>query len=134
MKRIKGWEKQLKLCVEKHMKLPSEYGTSDCYLIADDAVFAITGECMYSDVSYTNEIGAAKALLSHGFKTVEDAFAAKFETINARLAQRGDIGVMDSNGEICGGVFTSIGFAVRDAKKILFVPVSRVKTAFKVAR
>lgn len=134
MTRVKGWEKQLKLVIEKHMKLPSQFGISDCYLLPDDAVFAITGERMYPDIAYTTEQGAAKLLLQHGFKTVEDAFAAKFSTVPVFQAHRGDIGVIDDNGQICGGVFTGIGFAVRDATKIMSVPISRVKTAFKVGR
>ncbi len=134
MARVKDWEKRLKLAIEKHMKLPSQYGISDCYLIADDAVFAVTGERMFPDVSYTTEQGAAKQLLQKGFVTVEDAFASKFSSVPPSLAQRGDIGVIDDNGQICGGVFTSIGFAVRDEKKVMFVPASRVKTAFKVGR
>lgn len=135
MKRVKGWEKQHKLVIEKHLGLPSQYGISDCYLIADDNVLAITGERMYPDaIGYTNEIGAAKMLLQHGFKTVEDAFAAKFEAVPVALAQRGDIGVTVSDGQICGGVFTSRGFMTRDASKLAFVPLASIKSAFKVAR
>lgn len=134
MTRVDGWEKQLKLAIEKHMKLPSQYGVSDCYLIVDDAVLAVTGERMFPDVAYTTEQGAAKQLLQKGFNTVEDALLFKFPTVPASLAQRGDIGVIDDNGRICGGVFTAIGFAVRDEKRVTFVPVSRVKTAFKVGR
>lgn len=134
MARIKGWEKQLKLVIEKHMKLPSQYGVSDCYLMADDAVFAITGERMYPDISYTTEQGAAKLLLQHGFKTVEDAFMCKFPIVPVMQAHRGDIGVIESDGQICGGVFNGIGFAVRDETKVTIIPVSRVKTAFKVGR
>lgn len=132
--RIKGWEKQLKLAIEKHMKLPSEFGVSDCYLLPDDVVFAITGERMYPDITYTTEQGAAKLLLQRGFKTVEDAFMFKFPTVPVFQAHRGDIGVIDDNGQICGGVFTGVGFAVRDATKIMSVPISRVKTAFRVGR
>lgn len=134
MKRVAGWEKQLKIIAEKHINLPSEYGVSDCYLIPDDAVLALTGSRMYPDVVYTTEQGAAKQLLAHGFKTVEDAFAAKFESVHPAQAHRGDIGVTLSDGQICGGVFTSLGFMTRDATKVVFLPVSRVKSAFKVAR
>lgn len=132
MTRIEGWENQLKLAIEKHMELPSQYGISDCYLIVDDAVLAVTGERMFPDVSYTTEQGAAKQLLQKGFNTVEDAFTFKFPTIPPSLAQRGDIGVIEDSGQICGGVFTAIGFAVRDDKRVTFIPISRVKTAFKV--
>lgn len=134
MKRVDGWEKRLKLAVQKHMALPSKFGVSDCYLLPDDVVEAVTGERIYSDVVYTTEQGAAKQLIAHGFKTVEDAFAAKFEAVHPAMAQRGDIGVIESDGVICGGVFTANGFVARDPNKLVQVPLSRVKTAFKVAR
>lgn len=133
-KRVNGWERQLKLVIEKHSQLPSQYGISDCYMLPDDVVLAITGERMFNAIVYTNEIGAAKMLLQHGFKTVEDAFAATFERVAVSLAQRGDIGVTVSNDEICGGVFTSHGFVTRDATKLAHVPLSSIKSAFKVGR
>lgn len=134
MPRLKGWEKTLKAVIVKHLALPSKYGVSDCYLIADDSVEAVSGERMFSDVEYTNEIGAAKALLARGFNTVEDAFRSKFEEISPSLAHRGDIGVVEDNGEICGGVFTALGFMTRTNTVAVFLPVSRVKSAFKVGR
>lgn len=134
MKRVPTWPKELKAVIEKHLKLPSQFGVSDCYLIVHDAVFAMTGEHMYPAITYTSEQGAAKLLLQHGFKTVEEAFAAKFETVHPAMAQRGDIGVIDDNSKICGGFFSSHGFVARGEKSLLFLPPSRVKTAFKVAR
>ena len=134
MTRVKGWEKGLAAVIKTHQALPSIYGVSDCYIICDDAVKAVTGERMYGDLMYSTEAGAAKQLKLRGFDNVEQAFAAKFETIPATLAQRGDIGVTESNGEICGGVFTAIGFMVRDKDKITFLSYEYVKTAFKVGR
>lgn len=134
MARVRGWEKALKAVIEKHLGLPSQYGISDCYLIPDDAVEAITGERMFANVSYTNEIGAAKALRAHGFENVEQAFGSKFEEIPPSLAHRGDIGVIYDNDQICGGVFTALGFMTRTDKVPVFLPVDRVKSAFKVAR
>ena len=135
MTRVKGWEKALKEVMQRHMALPSEFGVSDCYLICDDTVLAITGERMYPDaIGYTSELGAAKKLAAHDFANVEQAFAAKFEIIHPMHAQRGDIGVIDNDGAICGGVFTALGFMVRDENQITFLPVTRVKAAFKVGR
>ncbi len=134
MSRLPDWEKRLKAVIDKHQALPSQYGVSDCYLLPDDAVEAMTGSSMYGDAArrYKTPAGAAKQLRRRGFETVEDAFRAKFREIAPSFAQRGDIGVIDSGGEICGGVFTAIGFAVRDARAVLFLPASQVKTAFRV--
>lgn len=134
MPRVAGWEKALNAVIIKHRKLPSEYGVSDCYMIADDAVLAVTGERMFPDVQYSSEIGAAKALLAHGFDNVEQAFASKFEAIPPSMAQRGDIGVILNGNELCGGFFSSMGFVARDLTSLIYLPVSQVQTAFKVGR
>lgn len=134
MKRVAGWEARLHDVIEHHRKLPSKFGVSDCYLICDDAVEAVTGERLYPGVYYTSEMGAAKELLARGFKDVGEAFASKLERVAPSLAHRGDIGVIESDGQICGGFFCSLGFAARTNDALIFVPISRVKQAFKVGR
>lgn len=134
MSRVTDWEKRLRAVIGMHQALPSQYGLSDCYLLPDDAVEAVTGSTMYGAAvrRYRTPAGAAKQLRRRGFETVEDAFRAKFPEIAPSFAQRGDIGVIDSDGGVCGGVFTAIGFAVRDVRAVVFLPVSSVKTAFLV--
>jgi hypothetical protein len=132
--RVNDWPKRLAAVIARHQALPSEYGVSDCYIIADDAVEAVTGKTMYgaSVRKYTTPAGAGKQLRKKGFTTVRDAFAAKFQEIPVSLAQRGDIGVVDCNGETCGGVFTVAGFMVRSEYGVDFVPIGDVTAAFKV--
>lgn len=132
-----GWEKRLAAVVTRHQALPSDYARSNCYIIPDDAVLALTGRRMHPMLyrggrGPKTDQGAARRLRRHGFTTVEDAFAARFATIPPTLAQRGDIGVVDRNGVVSGGLFTAIGFMTRSAEKIEFLPVSDVKTAFRV--
>lgn len=135
MERVKDWENAHKEVIEFHMSQPGVYGTSDCYIICDDNVKAITGKYMFPKArNYKSVKGAAKQLVKHGFENVEQAFASLFEETPPTLAQRGDIGVIDDNGAICGGVFTALGFAVRGDERLYFMPVSSVKTAFKVGR
>lgn len=135
MKRAEGWEARFKRVVEAHRDLPSVYGTSDCFQICNDTVMAVTGDYLFDGLHYHTELGAARILKRLGFANVEEMFASKLETIPPALAQRGDIGVMlNDKNEPCGGVFTALGFMVRDAKSIQFVSVANVKTAFKVGR
>lgn len=128
------WLKRLNDVVAKHQALPARYGVSDCYLIADDTVEAVTGSFMHGEAArrYTSPAGAAKQLRKRGFKSVRDAFAARFTEIPVLLAQRGDIGVYDNNGEISGGIFTSVGFMVRGEQGIVFLPPTAALAAFKV--
>ena len=132
--RIKGWERGLRLAVERHLALPSAYGTSDCYIIADDAVEAVTGQRMYDDArGYSTPLGAARKLHKHGFSTVADAFAARFAEIPVAFAQRGDIGVIHQpNGDVTGGVFTGAGFFTRTDDRAVFLPITDVARAFRV--
>lgn len=134
-KRKDDWENEHVKVIQFHSEQPGQYGISDCYLLADDNVHAITGNYMFPNGrKYKTKQGAAKLLLKHGFKNVEEAFAAKFEEVAPILAQRGDIGVIERDGEICGGVFTALGFAVRGEDRLYYMSVYDVKTAFKVGR
>lgn len=128
------WENRLNDVVAKHQVLPAVWGVSDCYVIPDDAVEAVIGERMYPNArSYKTEAGAGKQLRRHGFGNVAEALAAKFEEIPRVLAQRGDIGVIERDGQFSGGVFTSIGFLTRaHGHDVQFLPASVVTRAFKV--
>ena len=133
MTRVPGWEDRLNSVVAKHQALPSQYGVSDCYLIADDGVEAVTGAQMYADVrTYTTPAGAAKLLRKRNFKNVRAAFAAKFAEIGVLSAQRGDIGVVERDGVVSGGLFTAIGFMTRGEGSVEFLPLSQVTAAFRV--
>lgn len=132
--RIQGWERALRLVVEKHLALPTQYGVSDCYVIADDAVEAVTGERLYRDARrYRTAQGAARVLRRHGFLTVEDAFAGRFSEIPVAQAQRGDIGVVHQpNGEVSGGVFIGSGFFTRGPASALVLPMFTAARAYRV--
>ncbi len=134
MSRQSGWEKRLNAVVAKHQALPSGWGISDCFVIPDDAVEALTGAVMYPKArGYQTEAGAAKALRRHGFADVREAFAARFAEIPPMLAQRGDIGVIERDGTFSGGVFTVLGFMTRaHGGAVEFIPASAVTSAFRV--
>lgn len=134
MTRHPEWEQRLSAAVAKHQACASEWSVSDCYAIPDDAVEAVTGSRMYPKArSYKTEAGAAKQLRKHGFENVAEAFAAKFPEVAPIMAQRGDIGVIERDGQFSGGVFTSIGFMTRaHGFPVEFLPASAVTRAFKV--
>ena len=134
MTRHPDWEKRHNAVVAKHQALPGQMGVSDCYVIPDDNVEAVTGKRMYPGArGYKTASGAGKRLRRDGFSNVREAFAAKFAKIPAILAQRGDIGVIERDGEVCGGAFTSIGFMTRsEGGPVEYLPVTMVTTAFRV--
>lgn len=133
MPRHNEWVRRLNAVVAKHQALPAQYGLSDCYLFPDDAAEAVTGKTMYPGARrYSTPAGAARQLRKRGFETVRDAFAGRFAEVPVLQAQRGDIGVYDNNGELSGGVFTALGFAVRGAEQIVFLPATAALAAFRV--
>jgi hypothetical protein len=131
--RLPGWERRLRAVLERHMAMPAQWGVSDCYQLPDDAHEALTGQRMHADhLGYSTEAGAAKKMLKRGFAHVGEAFAARLPEIAPSLAQRGDIGVVERDGQVYGGVFTQIGFAMRGVAAIEFLPASAVTRAYKV--
>lgn len=130
--RVPDWEKRLNEVVERHMDLPSQFGVSDCWMIPADAFEAITGEKLYRGIRYKTEAGAAKQLRKRGFETVEDAFRARLPEIGRLSARRGDLGVVERDGAISGGVVTNIGFVTRGEGSVLILPITEIKTAFRV--
>lgn len=144
------WEKRLNAVVAKHQALPGGWGASDCWTLTMDAVEAVQGKRILSKLGkYKSEAAGYRVFAKAGFKTVEEALASVLEPVPVLRAQRGDVGVIERDGVISSGVFTSAGFAVRTiygrsdtiaGKKhetitgfdLQFLPLSAVKQAFQV--
>lgn len=152
MTRHSDWEDRLNDVVAKHQAMPGKWGTSDCWIMTMDAIEAVAGERILTHLqAYASEADGYKVFRKAGYKlTVEEALAdALGEPLAPVLAQRGDVGVIERDGGVSCGVFTSIGFAVRtiyghverQGKKrvevttgydIQFLPASAVARAYKV--
>lgn len=128
-----GWEQALADAIERHATLPFEYGVSDCFVMATDAAEAATGSPVLAEYRrYTTETGAARVLRRAGVEDVGALFALHLEPVAPALAHRGDIGVIERDGQIAAGVFTSFGFAVKAEHGVLYEPLTAVARAFKV--
>jgi hypothetical protein len=152
MTRHAEWENRLNDVVAKHQAMPGEWGKSDCWIMTMDAIEAVTGERILPHLqAYSSEAEGYKLFRKAGYElTVEEALAAELgEPIPPVMAQRGDVGVVEREGGVSCGVFTSIGFAVRtilghvereNGKRIevttgydlQYLPVSAVKRAYEV--
>ena len=144
------WEERLNAVVAKHQAMPGEWGKSDCWTLTMDAIRAVRGKGVLSKLgTYKSEAAGYRVFAKAGFKTVEEALASVLEPVPVLMAQRGDVGVIERDGVISSGVFTSAGFAVRtiyghaetiDGKRVetvtgydlQFFPPSAVKQAFQV--
>lgn len=131
--RVNGWEDALASVIEKHASQPLVFGVSDCGQLAADAVLAVTGTDVFSDYrKYKTEVGARRILQKAGCKDLSALFDKFFTPIHPFLAKRGDIGIVEQNGNICAGVFTGTGFASKAETGIFYLGIDAVKQAFSV--
>ncbi len=132
--RLQDWDRRLASLVNRHMRLPGEWGASDCLLTVADAIEAVTGIDPAKGVRgrYKTEAGAAKLLLKRGYADVEQALSDRFPPVGRLLAMRGDVGVIERNGMLSAGFVCDRGFAVKSESGLSFVSQTAIKTAFKV--
>lgn len=136
MRRREDWPERLTAEVERHDALPAEWGVSDCLNLPMDCVLAMTGEDPAAELrgSYSSEMGGAKMLAAHGWRSVADLFAAYFPEIPVALAGRGDIGVTKAERGLAGVVFVDTHAVGKHADQPgnIRVARSRIVRAFKV--
>lgn len=106
------WHNRLITVIRAAEQRPFLWGEHDCCLFAADCAQAMCGEDFAADWrgTYENETGAKKAILRGG-GTLENVLARYLDEVPVKLAQRGDIAVVDNAGARCAGVI--YGGAVR---------------------
>ena len=119
--RVSGWEDAVLAVIERHSATPYAAGSADCFVMAMDAIEALTGTRPYAQVRYRSDKGALLQLARRGFPRLGDAIGALFPERPRGLAQRGDIAVLNSDkgdtlGIVWGGVVVCrVGHAVSQA-------------------
>lgn len=132
--RLPDWDRRLARVTEKHLAVPGEWGVSDCLLTAMDAVEAVTGIDPAAKVrgTYSTEQGAAKGLRRRKVTDVEQMLAKLFATMPRLKARRGDLCVVERNGQLCAGYICEYGAAVKTDRGLAFVPQTEIRSAFRV--
>ncbi|OBQ72401.1 DUF6950 family protein [Mesorhizobium loti] len=132
--RLPDWDRRLARLVPAIAATPGVWGQSDCLLTVMDVVAEITGFDPAADIrgKYKTEAGAARILRKRGFDDVEMALASLFAPVGRLMAQRGDVGVVDQDGQLCAGFMCDRGFMARTETGVFILPQSAIKTAFKV--
>lgn len=144
LERLPDWDRRLPRVIEQHRDADGAWGTSDCWMLAMDAVEAVTGERVLPALRrYRSEAGGYRLFAKHGYATVEEALASAFPSVGILSAQRGDLGTIERDGVISCGVFDADGLAVKtlfgDGKTVArselrHFPVTQARAAFKVGR
>ncbi|MCM7775023.1 hypothetical protein M8S83_23290 [Enterobacter asburiae] len=99
------WHNRLIAVIRAAEKRPFLWGEHDCCLFAADCAEAMTGD-NFADGwrgTYDSETGAKKALLRSG-GSLEKVLAKYLDEVPVKMAQRGDIAVVENAGTRCAGV------------------------------
>ncbi|WP_448674764.1 DUF6950 family protein [Enterobacter hormaechei] len=99
------WHNRLIAVIRAAEKRPFLWGEHDCCLFAADCAEAMTGD-NFADGwrgTYDSEMGAKKALLRGG-GSLEKVLAKYLDEVPVKMAQRGDIAVVENAGTRCAGV------------------------------
>ncbi|MBZ9852790.1 hypothetical protein LB566_03205 [Mesorhizobium sp. CA13] len=132
--RLHDWDRRLARVTEKHLAMAGEWGVSDCLQTAGDAVEAVIATNPFAEVAgkYKTEPGAARMLRRRGFANVEEALASLFAKMPRLMARRGDLVVVERNGDLCAGYICEYGAAVKTEAGLTFVPQTEIRSAFRV--
>ncbi|HIC7932362.1 TPA: DUF6950 family protein [Enterobacter hormaechei] len=99
------WHNRLIAVIRAAEKRPFLWGEHDCCLFAADCAEAMTGD-NFADGwrgTYDCETGAKKALLRGG-GSLENVLAKYLDEVPVKMAQRGDIAVVENAVTRCAGV------------------------------
>ncbi|WNS34752.1 hypothetical protein RQP58_08635 [Enterobacter asburiae] len=99
------WHNRLIAVIRAAEKRPFLWGEHDCCLFAADCAEAMTGD-NFADGwrgTYDSETGAKKALLRGG-GSLENVLAKYLDEVPVKMAQRGDIAIVENAGTRCAGV------------------------------
>lgn len=133
--RLEGWEERMLAAIERHQAVPFAWGESDCFTLPMDVVAALTGTDPSEGArGYAGAVSAAAALKVHGWRNLQEAFAARFEETPPAFARMGDIGLADYPGAILGGGVVVLGRDVigKGEQGCVRLPRTMLKRAFKV--
>lgn len=133
MARVKDWERKLIEVEAKHAALPFQWGVSDCFQVPLDGILAVIGRDPWPGLhDYDSEMSAAKCLVAQGYRTLADAFTAKFETVPLLFAGRGDVAIVESEGALCGALFVGTRLIGKTQTGLQRMPREAAKMCFRV--
>lgn len=133
--RQEGWEDRFLEVLERHSRIPFQWGVSDCARLPRDVVEAITGEVPdIWAIDYRDATTAFLKLRALNVNNLGEAFAKVFREIHPVFAGRGDIGTAEYPGAILGGGVVVVGENVmgKGENGVVMLPRTAMIRAFKV--
>jgi hypothetical protein len=133
--RLPDWQLRLEACVAERLAQPFAWGRLDCALFVGDCVRACTGHDPAAHVrgKYANAREAARLLRGIG-DLVAAAVAVLGDEISPALAQPGDIGLIDNDGDPCLGVCMGAAWLAPGPSGLASVGLDRVSRSWRMVK
>lgn len=112
---------------------PFKWGKNDCCLFIADWVLFATGNDVAADFrgKYRTENGAFKQLFKRGLNGVQSVFKDRLNpTIALNYARRGDLALVEFNGEFVGGIVTINAVVCVGDNGLVTLPMSAVNAVY----
>lgn len=108
-----------------------EWGPNDCASFAIAWVAELTGETVF-EVTWSDARGAAEAIAAEG--SMREAWTRTLGAPcqNWREARRGDVGLTDIDGRLCGVVCAGATWCGPGVDRLHHLPLERVQVFWKV--
>ncbi len=138
LERLDDWDLRLNELVADRGNSPFSWGANDCILFACDCILAITGTDLAAEFrgKYRTRLQAARILKDFGgLERLADSFAAKHEIPRLEfpaLAQRGDVGLVESGHGLALTVVADRYVVAPGASALEFIPFSRLTRAWRI--
>lgn len=131
--RLENWPDRMFEVIARHAAIPFAWGVSDCMQLVMDSNEAITGAHPYPKAkAYRSQRGAAACLRRHGFETIVEALAAKYDLVPVAMAQRGDNGVVQVAGVLSSVLCEGASWVGKTEGGIIRLSRAHVVQAFRV--
>jgi hypothetical protein len=131
--RYDNWPEKLNELIEARLNKPFKWGEHDCCLFAADAILAMTGTDLASDLrgTYASKTKAAKIVKEKG-GLAQIATDRLGEPIPVLMAKRGDIVLMPVATGNCLAVCLGDKLAAPGPDALVFAPLNVAISAWKV--
>jgi hypothetical protein len=134
--RLEDWPSRLHAAVEAARSTPFAWGSHDCILFAADCVAAMTGDDLAASFrgryATREEAYAVLAKIGGGLEYAITQALGKPAANNWRMAQRGDVVVVDAPTGTAAGIVVGSRVAVPDMQGLAFLPLSAARCYWRI--
>jgi hypothetical protein len=132
MARLHDWQTRFAEFAAARRAVPFAWGSNDCYLFAADAVLAMTGEDIATDLRGTYSTAREALRQQRAVGGIATVTAKLGEPVAATLAGPGDVVLIDMNGRDALGICNGGTVLGPGARGLVAVSMAAAKSAWKV--